>query len=50
VVGIRVLEHLIIDLGSDRYFSFADEGLIEKAYSEVGRSTIAHRIVDHIFS
>jgi DNA repair protein RadC len=50
VVGIRVLEHLIIDLGSDRYFSFADEGLIEKAYSEVGRTTIAHRIVDHIFS
>jgi len=50
IIGIRVLEHLIIDLGSDRYFSFADEGLIEKAYSEFGRSTIAHRIVDHLFS
>ena len=26
VVGIRVLDHVVI--GSDRYFSFADEGLI----------------------
>jgi DNA repair protein RadC len=26
VVGIRVLDHVII--GQDRYFSFADEGLI----------------------
>lgn len=50
VVGIRVLEHLIITMENDRYFSFADEGLIEKAYAEVGRSTMAHRIVDHIFS
>ncbi len=26
VVGIKVLDHVVI--GSDRYFSFADEGLI----------------------
>ena len=29
-VGIQILDHLIIDLQSDRYFSFADEGLIAK--------------------
>jgi DNA repair protein RadC len=50
IIGIRVLEHLIITMDNDQYFSFADQGLIEKAYSEVGRTTIAHRIVDHIFS
>jgi DNA repair protein RadC len=50
IIGIRVLEHLIITMDNDRYFSFADQGLIEKAYSEVGRTTIAHRIVDRIFS
>jgi hypothetical protein len=50
IIGIRVLEHLIITMDNDQYFSFADQGLIEKTYSEVGRTTIAHRIVDHIFS
>jgi DNA repair protein RadC len=49
IIGIRVLEHLIITMENDRYFSFADQGLIAKTYSEVGRGTIAHRIVDHLF-
>jgi DNA repair protein RadC len=27
VIGIRVLEHLIITMDNDRYFSFADQGI-----------------------
>ena len=36
IVGIQVHEHLIINMEDDRYFSFADQGLISQMYSEIG--------------
>ena len=35
IIGITVHEHLIISMGEDRYFSFADQGLIKDAYAEI---------------
>jgi DNA repair protein RadC len=49
VVGIQVLEHLIINMDDERYFSFADQGLIAKAYEKAGAKAIAHKIIDHVF-
>ena len=36
IVGIQVHEHLIISMEDDRYYSFADQGIIAKMYSEIG--------------
>ena len=36
IVGIQVHEHLIISMDDDRYFSFADQGIIAKMYSGIG--------------
>jgi DNA repair protein RadC len=49
VVGIQVLEHLIINMDDERYFSFADQGLIAKGYEKAGAKAIAHKIIDHVF-
>jgi len=38
-VGITVHDHLIISMENDSYFSFADQGLIAKFRSEIGRPT-----------
>ncbi|MDA3790760.1 MAG: JAB domain-containing protein [Desulfobacula sp.] len=35
IMGITVHEHLIISMDEDRYFSFADQGLIKDAYDEI---------------
>ena len=35
VVGIQVHEHLIITMEDDRYYSFADHGLISQMYSDI---------------
>ncbi len=35
VIGIFVHEHLIISTQSDRYYSFADNGLISQIYNEI---------------
>ena len=35
IMGITVHEHLIISMDEDRYFSFADQGLIKDAYAEI---------------
>jgi DNA repair protein RadC len=48
VVGIRVLEHLIITMENDHFYSFADEGIIARTYAEVGTKGIVHRIVNHL--
>lgn len=34
VIGIQVHEHLIISLEDDQYFSFADQGIIQRMYNE----------------
>ena len=34
-MGIHVLEHLIISMDSDAYYSFADNGIIKSIYDEV---------------
>jgi DNA repair protein RadC len=34
-MGIRVHEHIIINMEDDRYFSFADVGIIQQLYSEI---------------
>jgi DNA repair protein RadC len=36
IVGIQVHEHLIINMDDTRYFSFADQGIIARMYSEIG--------------
>jgi DNA repair protein RadC len=36
IVGIQVHEHLIISMENDRYYSFADQGIIARMYSETG--------------
>jgi len=36
IVGIQVHEHLIINMDDDRYYSFADQGIIARMYSEIG--------------
>ena len=35
IMGIQVHEHLIISMHDDRYFSFADHGIIKKIYDEM---------------
>ena len=35
IVGIQVHEHLIINMENDRYYSFADQGIIRQMYSEI---------------
>ena len=34
-IGIQVYEHLIINTEDERYFSFADEGIIQRIYDEI---------------
>ena len=36
VIGIEIHEHLIVSMEDDRYYSFADHGLIKKIYDAVG--------------
>jgi DNA repair protein RadC len=36
IVGIKVHEHLIISMWGERYFSFADAGIIQRIYDEIG--------------
>ena len=36
IIGIQIHEHLIITMEDDRYYSFADQGLISQMYSEIG--------------
>jgi DNA repair protein RadC len=35
IIGIQVHEHLIINMENERYFSFADEGIIQKIYDDI---------------
>ena len=35
IIGIHVHEHLIISTEDDRYYSFADNGIIRKFYDEI---------------
>lgn len=35
-IGIQIHEHLIINMEDDRYYSFADQGIIARMYSEIG--------------
>jgi DNA repair protein RadC len=36
IVGIQVHEHLIISICDERYFSFADNGIIKRIYDSIG--------------
>ena len=36
IIGIQVHEHLIINMDDDRYYSFADQGIIARMYAELG--------------
>lgn len=36
IIGIQVHEHLIISMQDDRYYSFADNGIIKRIYDEIG--------------
>ena len=35
IVGIQVHEHLIINMENERFFSFADAGIIKRLYDEI---------------
>jgi len=35
IIGIQVHEHLIINMDDDRYYSFADQGIIARMYAEL---------------
>jgi DNA repair protein RadC len=35
IVGIQVHEHLIINMENDRYYSFADQGIIKRIYDDI---------------
>jgi DNA repair protein RadC len=35
IIGIRVHEHIIINMEDDRFYSFADSGIIQQLYSEI---------------
>ena len=35
IVGIQVHEHLIINMEDNRFFSFADEGIIKRIYDDI---------------
>jgi DNA repair protein RadC len=41
VIGITIHEHLIISMDDEKYFSFAQEGLIQDAYETVKNQNIA---------
>lgn len=36
IIGIHVHEHLIINMDDARYYSFADQGIIARMYSDIG--------------
>jgi len=36
IIGIQVHEHLIVSMCDDRYYSFADNGIIKQAYDAIG--------------
>ncbi len=36
LVGITVHEHIIISMFDDRYYSFADNGIIKRIYDQIG--------------
>ena len=36
IIGIQVHEHIIINMENDRYYSFADQGIIKEIYAEIG--------------
>ncbi len=36
IIGIQVHEHIIINMENDRYYSFADQGIIKEIYDEIG--------------
>jgi DNA repair protein RadC len=36
LMGIAVHEHIIISMDDDRYYSFADAGIIKQMYDEIG--------------
>ena len=36
IIGIKVHEHLIISMCDERYFSFADNGIIKRIYDAIG--------------
>jgi DNA repair protein RadC len=38
LVGIQVHEHMIISMFGDRYYSFADEGIIKRIYDAMSSS------------
>ncbi len=35
IIGIQVHEHIIINMENDRYYSFADQGIIKQIYDEI---------------
>ena len=35
IIGIQVHEHLVISMHDDRYYSFADNGIIKRIYDEI---------------
>ena len=35
IIGIQVHEHLIINMEDNRFFSFADEGIIKRIYDDI---------------
>ena len=36
IIGIQIHEHLIVSTFDDKYFSFADNGMIKEAYDAIG--------------
>ncbi len=36
LMGIAIHEHIIISMDDDRYYSFADNGIIKQMYEEIG--------------
>ena len=36
IIGIQVHEHLIVSMCDDRYYSFADNGMIKQVYDAIG--------------
>ncbi len=43
VMGIQVHEHLIINMEDNRYYSFADHGIISDIYAEIKKWNVEHR-------
>lgn len=39
LLGITVHEHIIITMDDDRYYSFADNGIIKRFYDEISQSS-----------